>query len=282
MPAYYLAMEGYTVGEKPDPTVDTLISIQYQKIDLTSGEPLGELKILKVWESSEQSIVTAFYNQFFKPEMPVTHFIPVGMMLDYEYEMIISKFRKYNLPMITSYQLYYQRPRFDLRPVIVLLNDGRFTGASLDAFSPKKYDDSHMKKWYEKKEFKKIEHYIGEETAAFLKLLQYLNKYKTRLGITKKEDYGHQKAAHTMPPSITEKALSSRNKSPVPAMQTTKKPADSRIPTPRKSSVGIAKATLQSPQKSPARSKSAGPKSSVPLNQLRKHTPTKKKAGKRG
>ena len=133
MPAYYFAMEGYHAGEKPDPAVDTLITIQYQKIDLTSGEPLGELTILKEWESSEKSIVTTFYNQFFKPEMPVTHFIPVGMSLDYEYEMIIAKCKKYNLPAITSHQLYYQRPRFDLRPVIVLLNDGRFAGARLDS-----------------------------------------------------------------------------------------------------------------------------------------------------
>jgi hypothetical protein len=77
MPAYYFAMEGYPAGEKPDPAVDTVITIQYQKIDLTSGEPLGELKILKAWESSEQSIITTFYDQFFKPNTQVTHFIPV-------------------------------------------------------------------------------------------------------------------------------------------------------------------------------------------------------------
>ena len=281
MPAYYFAMEGYNVGEKHDPAIDTLITIQYQKIDLTSGEPLGELTILKEWENSEKSIVTTFYNQFFKPELPVTHFIPVGMSLDYEYEMLISKFKKYNLPAITSHQLYYQRPRFDLRPVIILLNDGRFTGARLDSFSPKKFDASHMKKWYENKEFKKIEHYIREETEAFLKLLQYLNKHKTRLGITKKEGPAHQKSAQTTPPSRAEKALPSHPKSQATAMQTTKKPADTRTPTLQKSSAQITKAQPQSPRKSPARTTSAGQRLSVPLNQFRKHTPTKKKVGKR-
>jgi hypothetical protein len=282
MPAYYFAMEGYNVGEKHDPAVDTLITIQYQKIDLTSGEPLGELIILKEWENSEKSIITTFYNQFFKPEMPVTHFIPVGMSLDYEYEMLISKFKKYNLPAITSHQLYYRRPRFDLRSVIVLLNDGRFTGARLDSFSPKKSDESHMKKWYENKEFKKIEHYIREETEAFLKLLQYLNKHKTRLGITKKEGPAHQKPAQTTPPSRAEKALPTHPKSQATAMKTTKKPADTRTPTLQKSSAQITKAQPQSPRKSPAGTLSAGQRSSVPLNQFRKHTPTKKNAGKRG
>jgi len=208
MPAYYFAMEGYHTGEKPDPAVDKLITIQYQKIDLTTGEPLGELTILKEWESSEQSIITTFCNQFFRTEMPVTHFIPVGMSLDYEYEMIITKCKKYNLPAITSHQLYFQRPRFDLRPIVVLLNDGRFAGARLDLFSSKKYDGSHMKKWYENKDFKKIEHFIREETESVLKLLQYLSKYKTRLGITKKEEPGHRKPAHATPPGPCGKGTS--------------------------------------------------------------------------
>ncbi len=280
MPAYYFAMEGYHTGEKPDPAVDKLMTIQYQKIDLTTGEPLGELTILKEWESSEQSIITTFCNEFFKPGIPVTHFIPVGMSLDYEYEMIITKCKKYNLPAITSHQLYFQRPRFDLRPIVVLLNDGRFAGARLDLFSSKKYDGSHMKKWYENKDFKKIEHFIREETEAVLKLLQYLSKYKTRLGITKKEEPGHRKPAPVTPPIRTERVLPSPPKSPAAAMPTAKKPVDARNPAPKKSSAQLAKVESKSSKKSPATAKTAGPKSSVPLNQFRKHTPTKKPAGK--
>ncbi|MFA4848971.1 MAG: hypothetical protein WC626_04515 [Methanoregula sp.] len=280
MPAYYFAMEGYHTGEKPDPAVDKLMTIQYQKIDLTTGEPLGELTILKEWESSEQSIITTFCNEFFKPGIPVTHFIPVGMSLDYEYEMIITKCKKYNLPAITSHQLYFQRPRFDLRPIVVLLNDGRFAGARLDLFSSKKYDGSHMKKWYENKDFKKIEHFIREETEAVLKLLQYLSKYKTRLGITKKEEPGHRKPAPVIPPIRTERVLPTYPKSPAVAMPTARKPVDTRTSAPKKGSAQLAKVEPKSSKKSPAPSKTAGPKSSVPLSQFRKHTPTKKPAGK--
>ncbi|MFA6225955.1 MAG: hypothetical protein WC620_07240 [Methanoregula sp.] len=284
MPAYYFAMEGYHTGEKPDPAVDKLITIQYQKIDLTTGEPLGELTILKEWESSEQTIITTFYNQFFKPEMPVTHFIPVGMSLDYEYEQIITKCKKYNLPAITSHQLYFQRPRFDLRPIVVLLNDGRFAGARLDLFSSKKYDGSHMKKWYETRDFKKIEHFIREETEAVLKLLQYLSKYKTRLGITKKEEPGHQKPAPAIAPSREEKALPfhplpSRAKFPAPAMQPAKKREETRPPAPKKSPAKLLKAEPGTSRKGSAqlgkaesgdtrrpsgKTRSAAPRSSAP------------------
>ncbi len=275
MPAYYFAMEGYHTGEKPDPADDKLITIQYQKIDLTSGEPLGELTILKEWESSEKAIITTFYNEFFKPNLPVTHFIPVGLNLDYEYEMIIAKCKQYNLPAITSHQLYYQRPRFELRPIIVLLNDGRFAGARLDLFSSKKYDGSHMRKWYETKDFKKIEYFIREETESVLKLLQYLSKYKTRLGITKKEGSAPRKTPMETPSSYTEKAVPAQPKSTAKPMETTKKPAGSRTPAMQKSSAAIAKAEPRPSKKSPAKSKSAPQRTSVPLSQFRKHTPEK-------
>ncbi len=102
MPAYYFAMEGYHAGEKSDPADDTLITIQYQKIDLASGEPLEKLTILKEWESSEKSIVTTFYNQFFKPEVRVTHFIPVGINLDYAYRDDHREMQK--IPSAADYQ----------------------------------------------------------------------------------------------------------------------------------------------------------------------------------
>jgi len=311
MPAYYFAMEGYHTGEKPDPAVDKLITIQYQKIDLTTGEPLGELTILREWESSEQAIITTFYNEFFRTGMLVTHFIPVGMSLDYEYEMIIAKCRQYNLPAITSHQLYFERPRFDLRSIVVLLNDGRFAGARLDLFSSKKYDGSHMRKWYENRDFKKIEHFIREETEAVLKLLQYLSKYKTRLGITKKEEGGHKKPAPAPSSVREEKAYPARPvpafshpaspKSPAHAMQPAKKPADARPSSPKKSpakllkaepgtqrkgSAQLGKADSGDAKRSPGKAKSAAPRSSAPPGQFRKHAPTKnasmkKPAGKR-
>ena len=200
MPAYYFSIEGMRTGEKSDPATDKLVSIQYQKIKQTTGEPLDVLVICREWESSEKEVVTAFYNTFFRPGTPVTEFIPVGMNLDYAYEMLLALFRKYQLTPPSSYELYYQRPRIDLRPIIVLLNDGRFVGASLDAFSIKKGEDRHMEKWYGKQEYGRIEHYVREEASRFLKVFQYLSKYKSRLGITVKETPASRKAPRSTAP----------------------------------------------------------------------------------
>ena len=213
MPAYYFDMEGYKIGEKADPAVDKLISIQYQKMDLTTGEPLGELKILKEWESSEQAIVTAFYNEFFKPGVPFTQFIPVGAGLDYEYEMLTAKLKQFNLPAISSHDLYYRRPRFDMRPIIILLNDGRFNGAKLENFAPVKGDGGLVKGWYEKKDFKKIEHYLRDEAEGFLKLLQYLNKHKNLMGVSKKGEMAYERPAQKPAPSGSKKGYNAPEKS---------------------------------------------------------------------
>jgi len=281
MPAYYFAIEGYHAGEKPDPATDTLITIQYQKVDLASGEPLEKLTILKEWESTEKSIVTTFYNQFFGPGVSVTHFIPVGINLNYAYEMIVAKCKKYHLPEISSHRLYYERPRLDLSPVLVLLNDGRFAGARLDAFSSEKSNAGRISKWYENKEFKPIERTIRDDAESFLKLFQYLSKYKTRLGITKKGKTAREEPEQAIPPVKPEKSVPAQVESPAPPRQTPAKRAGARTPAPHKSSAQIAKAEPRSSRRSPAQSASPEKRSPAPRNQLLKYSPAKDNDGKK-
>ena len=55
MPLYYFDIE--TTGI--DPNHDKIITIQYQKLDFQSGEPAGEITILKEWEeqASEKNLI---------------------------------------------------------------------------------------------------------------------------------------------------------------------------------------------------------------------------------
>ncbi len=50
MAQHYLDIE--TTGL--DPEIDQIITIQYQELDRNTGEAVGELTILKAWESSEK------------------------------------------------------------------------------------------------------------------------------------------------------------------------------------------------------------------------------------
>ncbi|MCK9579774.1 MAG: hypothetical protein M0Q92_04905 [Methanoregula sp.] len=284
MPSYYFSIEGTRTGERSDPATDRLVTLQYQKIDLTTGEPHDVLVIHRAWESSEQEIVTSFYNQFFRPGTSVTQFIPVGLNLDYAYEMLLALFRKYNLSPPTSYELYYQRPRFDLRPVVILLNNGRFAGASLDAFSLKKGEDRHMEKWIEKKEYGRIEHYVREEATRFQKVLQYLSKYKSRLGIIVKETPPSRKSPRTSTPSeCPTPAPASPPRSPerpAPKAAATDKPAKRDRPAP--AAKPQSRSLLPAPERTPAeRKRSPAGRNQLAIHPSAKGAHMKKGSGKR-
>jgi len=176
MAEYYFDIETYSPGGNPNPETDKIITIQFQRIDLKTGEPRGDLIILKEWKSSEKDIVTQFFNQFFREELNIWNFVAVGFNLNFEWEFLISKFEKYLGVKLSSTDLHYKRPYLDLKPIVVLLNDGNFVGAKLDKFTNKAQDGKKVKQWYEDKDFEKIEDYIKNEAHAFLEFLQKIIK----------------------------------------------------------------------------------------------------------
>jgi hypothetical protein len=283
MPAYYFSIEGIKTGERSDPATDRLVTLLYQKIDLTTGEPLDVLVICREWERPEQEIVNTFYNEFFRPGTPVTRFIPVGQNLDYAYEMLLALFRKYNLTPPTSYELYYQRPRFDLKPIVVLLNNGRFAGASLDAFSLKKGEDRHMEKWYDKKEFGRIEYYVREEATRFLKVLQYLSRNKSRMGITLREAHAAKQTPLT-PTQAESPVPVSPPRSPARPERQVTRAAGSGKPVPRDGPAAKAAShmLLPAPERTAAERKRSPPgRNTLAKHPSSKNAPAKKGPGKR-
>jgi len=180
MAEYYFDIETYSPGERPNPDSDKIITIQFQRIDLKTGKPREGLVILKEWESSEEQIVKELHKRFFYDGGSIWNFIPVGYNLNFEWEFIISKFEKYLGKKLASKDLHYKIPHLDLKPIVVLLNDGNFVGAKLDKFTDKVQDGKVIKEYYENKQFNKIEEYIKNETESFLKFLQ-----KIKLNINK-------------------------------------------------------------------------------------------------
>lgn len=172
MAEYYFDIETYSPGEKPNPETDKIITIQFQRIDLKTGKPREKLEILKEWESSEEHIVKDFFNRFFADGLSIWNFIPVGYNLNFEWEFLICKFEKYLGKKLASKDLHYKIPHLDLKPIVILLNDGNFVGAKLDNFTDKSQDGKAVKEYYENKQFDKIEGYIKNEAESFLDFLQ--------------------------------------------------------------------------------------------------------------
>lgn len=161
MPHYYFDIE--TTGL--DPNVDEIISIQYMKIALDSGKPEGSLEILTNWnhDFSEKNILEKILP-LITSSNPFT-FVPVGNNLNFEFEFLANKFTKYfGLNMNSSY--FHCRPSIDLKPVMILLNGGRFKGYHL--VLNKSHNGASVPIWYKNREYNKIVNYIKNEATAFL------------------------------------------------------------------------------------------------------------------
>lgn len=171
MTNYYLDVETFSPGERPNFETDSIITIQFQEID-DMGKPKEELKILKAWESSEKEILEEFTKLFKKKN--IFDFIPVGYNLDFEQKMLLSRTLANNLG---PFDLFAKdRPTLDLWPLGILMNKGQRKGSGLDRLTGKPHDGSIIPKWYAQKEYSKIDNYIRVEAREFLIFLQWCSK----------------------------------------------------------------------------------------------------------
>ena len=166
MQGFYFDIETYSPGDKPDPKTDKIITIQFQKFDLESGEFLGRFQILREWESSEEEILKDLYKFFFTRNF--WNFIPIGFNLNFEWKFLSEKFKKYGI-VDKSLDSFFEMPQLDLKP-IAIIKKGSFIGASLSSISNKEDDGNVIKEYYENKDFDKITFYIENEMNSFLEM----------------------------------------------------------------------------------------------------------------
>ena len=167
MGEFYLDIE--TTGLNP--TIDKIITIQFQKLDRYTGEPIGELIILKEWESSEKEILKEFIS---RTDILVGgfNFIPVGYNLNFEHNFLKIRTTINNLPLIDV----LNSPFIDLRAIGILMNKGQFKGSKLSNITGKQEDGINIPIWYENKDYDKIINYIENETKEFIKFNIWLYK----------------------------------------------------------------------------------------------------------
>jgi hypothetical protein len=172
MEANYFDIETYSNEDKPNPKTDKIITIQFLKFDLETGEPLTDLQILKEWEDGEEEIVKFIHKWFFKRN--IWQFVPVGFNLNFEWQFLYEKFRKYNVTNM-NYKDFIDIPQIDLKSIAIMKN-GNFKGAKLSSISAKEDDGNVIKEFYENKEYEKILSYIKNESSSFLSMYKKVSK----------------------------------------------------------------------------------------------------------
>lgn len=165
---FYLDIE--TTGL--DPEQDKIITIQFQELDRYTGEAIGELIILKEWESSEKFILEQFIQKTKILDEYAFSFIPAGYNLNFEHNFLKRRAEIHGLPSLDVLDC----PFIDLRAVGILMNHGQFKGSKLSDFTGKKGSGLQIPIWYANKEYQKIVDYIKDETAEFTKFMGWLFK----------------------------------------------------------------------------------------------------------
>ena len=165
---FYLDIE--TTGL--DPKKDKIITIQFQEIDRHSGKAIGELIILKEWESSEREILAKFLKESGIADEYAFAFIPSGYNLNFEHNFFRERTAVHSFTPLDV----LSKPFIDLRAFGIIMNKGEFKGSGLDKITGKPRDGKIIPQWYANKEFGKIVDYVRTEAEEFLKLNAWLYK----------------------------------------------------------------------------------------------------------
>ncbi|MFH0970564.1 MAG: ribonuclease H-like domain-containing protein [Candidatus Diapherotrites archaeon] len=166
MPTFYFDIETTGLDEKSC----KVITIQYQELDRNSGKPIGELVILKEWESSERDILEKFLMDTGAGNPHPFSFVPVGYNLTFEHNFLkerttVNRFAPFDI---------LNKPCIDLRPIGVIMNRGEFKGSGLDKITGKPMNGSQVPSWYANKEYQRIVEYVQAEAKAFNELNVWL------------------------------------------------------------------------------------------------------------
>ena len=156
--------------EGTDPQQDKILSIQYQS--MSDGEPMGPFQVLAEWEWGEKQIVRTIVEKGLLD--PTWDFVPVGNRLKFDITFVMEKAEKYQIKKFTLDALRYywfNKPMWDLAPVLLLMNRGRFSGSSISGFAAKG-NSSAVPRLYREGRYPEIIEYVTREKDETLGLIR--------------------------------------------------------------------------------------------------------------
>lgn len=152
--------------------VDEIITIQWQRLNGFTGEPIGDLNILKSWESSEKKILTAFLpNLRCKP----FDFIFIGKNLLFDFCLLNQRMKHYNLGDF-DLRCLYDRVSLDIKPILVMINNGNFKGRDKVLPKTNPIPNEEIPQLFQEGKYSQITQYIKDETEDFIRAYQIFKR----------------------------------------------------------------------------------------------------------
>lgn len=171
MTEYYFDME--TTGF--DPLDDKIITIQFQELNRYTGEPIGDLKILKKWESSEKEILTDFLPNLTQYEWD---FVMIGNNLLFEFMFLTYRAKKHDLHDF-DIRHWGKRAWLDLKHVLIMINareHNPFRGYQNLIGKTGKVSGRDIPELYNNKRWPEIVKYIQDEAEDFINAFKTLKR----------------------------------------------------------------------------------------------------------
>lgn len=175
MTEYYFDIE--TTGFCPN--FDRVLTIQYQELDRETAKPVGDLIILKEWQTSEKKIIEEFlgFSKLHCSENHAFHFIPVGDNLTFDLLFLQQRVKRLLNFQIPTWWLLHQKPKIDIRSILVLTNYGQFLASGLDQVVYNRQSQSvKVPEWYKNRQYNEITEYIKQEAKDFIQFYQILRQ----------------------------------------------------------------------------------------------------------
>ena len=171
-------LEGNGKRPKIEPEKDKIVAIQYQKISW--GKPVGDLTILKEWETSEEEIIWQFIQNI-DPKNK-WNFVPVGYFVYFDLYMLKKRAEVLTIEnswLFDEWFVYQELPVINIRDICWGMNDFKPRGSGLENFTKIKTQPGiYVPLWYSEKNYHKIIQYIETEAEAFFDVF---SKLKTEL-----------------------------------------------------------------------------------------------------
>jgi len=145
-----------------------IITIQYQQLN-----PVGRLRILKEWESSEEDIIKKF-AAIMHPKN-AWDFIPVGHNVYFDIGLFTRRARIYGID-YDDWFIYHDMPAIDIKHICIGMNNFEFKNSGLDKFTGKETSGAMVPVWYADKDYQKIIDYVEKETKEFVNFYLKLKK----------------------------------------------------------------------------------------------------------
>jgi len=158
-----------------DPSKDKIITIQFQELDRFTGEPIGDLKIFKEWESSEKEILTEFLPNI---TQDAWDFIMIGNNLPFEFIFLTYRTKEHGLHDFDITH-WFDRVWLDLKHVAVMINSREsnpFRGYQKIFGKTGKVTGKDIPGLYNDKRWPDIIKYIQDEADGFIKAFKVLKR----------------------------------------------------------------------------------------------------------